>query len=90
MIEDLKTHDIFVYTALVQVKEDLLWQRILKRLEVEPQRKKFNEDDKEWMQRAVAFYNSKKWDFRIVNDTKDVHDAFKILQKQLKKKNLLN
>lgn len=38
------------------MEEELLWKRICERLKQEPERKKYNEDKKEWMQRTVQFY----------------------------------
>lgn len=49
-IRILKQHNIFVFTICLVVNHDLLWKRILCRLEFEPERKQYNEDSRKWME----------------------------------------
>ena len=46
-----------------QVEKELLWSRILSRLQREPGRVKYNEDKREWMEATLSFYESFQWDF---------------------------
>ena len=45
----LELENINIYIINVNVKPDILWNRIQKRLKKEPERKKYNEDNKKWM-----------------------------------------
>ncbi len=49
--------NIKVITVSLKVKEDLLWDRISKRLQREPERKKYREDQWDWMQQVRLFYD---------------------------------
>lgn len=49
--------NIKVITVSLRVKEDLLWDRISKRLQREPERKKYREDQWDWMQQVRQFYD---------------------------------
>ncbi len=46
-----------------------LLQRIRERLKREPERKKYKEDSKEWMDTTVNFYESRPWDLTVDNNT---------------------
>ena len=50
------------YTVHVKVDAELLWQRIQARLANEPDRAKYNEDKRDWMDKTLQFYNSFEWD----------------------------
>lgn len=67
-IEELRQNNIFVYTVLIKVDKELLWDRICKRLIREPGRAKYKEDSRDWMERTYAFYETHQWDFVINND----------------------
>lgn len=56
------------HTVHVQVERELLWQRILARLDREPERYRYNEHKQEWMDETLAFYNGFKWDLTVTND----------------------
>ncbi|CAE7919445.1 unnamed protein product, partial [Symbiodinium sp. KB8] len=43
MREVLEAADIEIYTVLIKVDREILWDRILQRLKLEPERKKYNE-----------------------------------------------
>jgi hypothetical protein len=60
--------DVHVYTVHVRVDPDLLWKRIQKRLQAQPERLKYNEDSREWMHAVLSFYDSKKWDYVVHNN----------------------
>lgn len=60
--------NIYVYTVYLQVQVDLLWSRIQNRLLLEPERKKYREDSREWMDETVDFYESHSWDFTVKNN----------------------
>jgi hypothetical protein len=53
---------------LRQVERDTLWERIQERLQREPERVKYNENDREWMEKTVRFYESRRWDYTVCND----------------------
>ena len=63
--------DIHVLTVHIRVEPDVLWQRIQARLRREPQRAKFNEDSRAWMEHALSFYNDadRKWNFTVDNNS---------------------
>ncbi|KAF1332861.1 P-loop containing nucleoside triphosphate hydrolase, partial [Globisporangium splendens] len=60
------------YTVHISVEPELLWSRIIDRLEREPERVRFNEHKRSWMDETLAFYNSFKWDLTINNDERSV------------------
>lgn len=60
------------YTVHVAVEPELLWSRIVGRLEHEPERIRFNEHKRSWMEETLAFYNSFKWDLTVSNDERSV------------------
>lgn len=84
MIEDLSKSHIFIYTVLLSVDPHILWKRISKRLTVEPHRKKFNEDDREWMDKVVKLYSEKTWDF-VANNNEKIEDTYLQLEIQVQK-----
>ncbi|RLN87978.1 hypothetical protein BBJ28_00025007 [Nothophytophthora sp. Chile5] len=60
------------YTVHVQVERELLWRRILARLQVEPERLRLNEHKREWMEETLAFYENFNWDLTVANDERSV------------------
>ena len=66
-IKELTTKNIHIYTVLITVDKELLWQRILERLEREPFRSKYREDDRSWMEQTYDWYSHHEWDFSIEN-----------------------
>ncbi|DAZ95142.1 TPA: hypothetical protein N0F65_009851 [Lagenidium giganteum] len=60
------------YTANIQVDPELLWERILARLEREPERCRFNEHKRSWMEQTLAFYNNFQWDLNVTNDHRSI------------------
>lgn len=60
------------YTVHVSVEPELLWSRIVGRLEHEPERIRFNEHKRSWMEETLAFYNAFQWDLTVANDERSV------------------
>jgi thymidylate kinase len=54
--------NIEIHTLLVNVEKEVLWNRIQQRLLREPERAKYNEGNREWMERTVKFYQTFEWD----------------------------
>eukprot|EP01029_Cantina_marsupialis_P027837 TRINITY_DN774072_c0_g1_i1.p1 TRINITY_DN774072_c0_g1~~TRINITY_DN774072_c0_g1_i1.p1 ORF type:complete len:267 (+),score=60.37 TRINITY_DN774072_c0_g1_i1:27-803(+) len=59
---------IAVVTVHVSVMEEILWGRIQNRLKVEPERVKYDEDKREWMEKTLSFYNGFSWDCKVSNE----------------------
>jgi predicted ATPase len=75
-IQELKAVDIHVLSCLVSVDEPVLWARIQKRLEREPNRSLYNEDKREWMETVLSFYNGRDdWDLVIDNTSSTVAES---------------
>ena len=53
---------------LLPLLAHLLLQRISERLTREPERKKYNEDSREWMETTVQFYEERLWDMTVQNN----------------------
>ncbi|KAM9983524.1 hypothetical protein ACTFIY_000245 [Dictyostelium cf. discoideum] len=87
-IKELKKYtNIDIKTVYLKVEKDVLWERIQKRLQEQPERKKYNEDNYQWMHDTVDFYDSRKWDYVIENNTFSPESIFTqlttpILEKQ--------
>jgi thymidylate kinase len=60
------------YTVNISVEPELLWSRITERLEREPERVRFNEHKRSWMDKTLAFYDSFPWDMRVENDDRSI------------------
>eukprot|EP01139_Manchomonas_bermudensis_P006232 Amastigsp_a176725_62.p2 type:complete len:218 gc:universal Amastigsp_a176725_62:694-41(-) len=69
-IEELKACDIHVITVYLRTESELLWSRISERLEREPERRKYKEDQKSWMSDVVSWYEDRAglWDLVIENN----------------------
>lgn len=68
-IEELKTVGIQVITVYLRTESDLLWERIQERLEREPERRKYKEDSRDWMNTTVRFYEARAWDLIVDNNS---------------------
>lgn len=67
--------NIHVYTVHLRVSEDTLWRRIENRLATEPERKKYGEEDRLWMETIYREYNDpdrRKWDFTVDNEDGEI------------------
>ncbi|KNC47245.1 uncharacterized protein AMSG_03674 [Thecamonas trahens ATCC 50062] len=73
-IEELRSCDIHIMTVHIETEPETLWARINARLEIEPERKLYREDDRSWMDTTVAFYESRKWDLCLDNTNTSVSD----------------
>ena len=83
-IEELKNSlGIEIYTVCVRVDKEILWDRIQKRLEREPERIKFNEDSREWMNTTLEFYDNFKWDFCVDNNQVTISELMRSLIQKL-------
>ncbi|KAH7819881.1 uncharacterized protein MONOS_1815 [Monocercomonoides exilis] len=82
-IEELKTKNIYIYTVLINVDKELLWKRILERLEREPHRVKYNEHSREWMEKTYNWYKTHEWDFCIDNGEWGIDTTQIVLMKKL-------
>ena len=70
-INDLKTYaDIEIITVYIDVDNNILWDRIQKRLKKEPERQKYNEHKYSWMEKTLEFYkkNNHLWKHKIENN----------------------
>eukprot|EP01112_Ceratiomyxa_fruticulosa_P000395 TRINITY_DN1035_c0_g1_i2.p1 TRINITY_DN1035_c0_g1~~TRINITY_DN1035_c0_g1_i2.p1 ORF type:complete len:224 (-),score=33.31 TRINITY_DN1035_c0_g1_i2:139-810(-) len=72
-----------IKTVYIRVETSLLWKRIQERLVREPERRKYREDSKLWMETTVDFYENRNWDFIIDNNTQEINDAMISLITQL-------
>jgi hypothetical protein len=48
--------DIHIYTVCIRVERELLWNRIQHRLMREPNRHKFNEGSRQWMEKTLSVH----------------------------------
>ena len=62
---------IEVYTVHVKVEEEVLWDRIQCRLRKHPERKLYNEHEREHMDSIAAFYDGFEWDLTVDNSAGD-------------------
>lgn len=60
--EVLSAANILLFTVCLQVEPDQLWSRICSRLTREPERAKYREDDRAWMDRVLERYGGFEWD----------------------------
>lgn len=60
---------VHVYTVYLRADEDVIWSRVQRRLRANPVRARYGEDDREWLRKTVAHYNSAErgWDFTVDN-----------------------
>ena len=56
MLKDLAAVGIEIIVVYLRVDNNILWDRIQKRLLVEPERVRYKEDKIEWMYNAISFY----------------------------------
>ncbi len=67
MIEEISILGIKIVTICLDVDKIVLWDRIRYRLEKEPYRIKYNENNKEWMIKVLSMYNFEQWDEKLDN-----------------------
>ena len=61
-IKEMRAVGIEIVTLNLHVDRDMLWKRICARLEEEPERMRFNESSRAWMETTLDFYDSFAWD----------------------------
>ena len=61
-IKEMRAVGIEIVTLNLHVDRDMLWKRICARLEEEPERMRFNESSRVWMETTLDFYDSFEWD----------------------------
>jgi thymidylate kinase len=71
-IKELREVGIEVFTVHVKCATDVLWNRVQRRLSLEPERALYKEDSKEWLLEVQTFYNNfNQWDFTVDNSVDD-------------------
>ena len=71
-IKELREVGIDVFTVHVKCATDIVWQRVQRRLSVEPERALYKEDSHDWLQEVQSFYdNFDGWDFTVDNSVDD-------------------
>ncbi|KAJ5077464.1 thymidylate kinase [Anaeramoeba ignava] len=70
-IQELSNVNIF--TVYIKVEKELLWKRIQERLKVEPERIKYNEGSREWLEKTVNFYDKFEWDYVVENNEQTIN-----------------
>ncbi|RYE97868.1 MAG: hypothetical protein EOO41_03015 [Methanobacteriota archaeon] len=60
--------DVHILTVHLRTERELLWSRIQQRLLREPARAALREDQVEWMDKVLSFYDSMSWDVCVRND----------------------
>ncbi len=79
--EEVHRHaGIEILTVMLRVEDEVLWQRIQARLEIEPDRVLYKEDSREWMDKVAGFYNSfDLWDVEVDNSDEDATGSLRAL-----------
>lgn len=80
---------IKLYTIHVQVEPELLWSRIQKRLQVEPNRATLQENERSWMDKTLSFYNSFEWDMTINNNARSIEHTMQEIVELISRENLV-
>jgi hypothetical protein len=75
MIDELREHDVHIFNVHLDVKKEVLWERIQARLEREPERSAYNEDDYSWMEKTVDFYSGRQWDYTVSNNGGEIREV---------------
>eukprot|EP00514_Thraustochytrium_sp_LLF1b_P012654 CAMPEP_0184548632 /NCGR_PEP_ID=MMETSP0199_2-20130426/6316_1 /TAXON_ID=1112570 /ORGANISM="Thraustochytrium sp., Strain LLF1b" /LENGTH=229 /DNA_ID=CAMNT_0026943257 /DNA_START=172 /DNA_END=858 /DNA_ORIENTATION=- len=67
-MQEVKRHaGVDFYAVHVKVEKEVLWSRILKRLEREPDREILKEMKRSWTDEIVELYEGLEWDFEVDN-----------------------
>jgi hypothetical protein len=74
MIEVKEAVNVEFHTVHVTVEAELLWSRIQARLALEPDRAKYSEDKREWMNKTLDFYNNFEWDLEVNNSHTSIEE----------------
>jgi thymidylate kinase len=79
LVDLAESANIHVVTININVAEACLWDRIQQRLEREPEREKYNEHKRAWMEETNNWYKSRKWDLTIDNSSGSVDETLERL-----------
>lgn len=79
-IRELAKVGIEIYTVYLKVDAEILWKRITQRLQLEPERRAYKEDQREWMDAVKLFYDSYNWDFVVENSLNNVDALNNVMQ----------
>ena len=67
LLELQSAANVRVITVHLDVEPETLWQRIQARLEMEPERRLYREQDRKWMDSCLQFYSTFGWDLSVDN-----------------------
>ena len=68
-IDELAEIGIDIRTVYLRVDAEELWNRIVSRLEMNPERKRYNEHKRAWMNETIKFYEGHAWN-HVYDNTK--------------------
>ena len=71
-IAELQEIGIHIRIVYVRAPEEQLWERVQARLKRCPERAKYNEGDREWLQTCMDFYERGQWAHTVENTDFDV------------------
>lgn len=80
MILELKNYDIHVVTIHLKTERELNWNRVLKRLESEPHRLSFKENDRCKFDSVYNKYEEFVWDHEIENDDFSIENINRLMR----------
>ena len=86
--KELEHYDIRVRTIYLRMPFEVCFQRAQKRLETEPVRKRYGEDDLEYSMNIYDFYErniGKLWDFTVEVQTLSVDDISDLILRLIEK-----
>lgn len=79
MINELKSYDVQLITLHLNTEMDVNWNRIMNRIEKEPKRRIFNEDNYDRFVLLYTKFNQFKWDIAVNNDEHAIDNILKII-----------
>ena len=80
-IKELAEVGIVIRTVYLRVEEETLWQRITQRVAQNPERKRYNEHKRVWMDETVGWYENRAWDYMTDNTPPFVNNGITPLYK---------
>jgi len=80
MMRELREIGIIIETVYLKTSPEILWKRIQDRLLKEPERAKFNEGDRDHMERTLDFYNGRGWHYTVDNDNDHLSSCRSVLK----------
>ena len=79
-IEELREIGIHVETVYLQVEATELWRRIQARLQVQPDRTRYFEHERSWMDQTVQWYEAQSWTHTLDTTHARPTDVFNTLK----------